>query len=700
MTPTPQTRADDLTETLHGHQVADPYRWLEGPDQKAVDDWVAEQRGHADKVLGRLPMREWFTEVMRRIVERPRIGTPWRQGGLYLQERRLVGQKQSVVHVADSLEELLTGGRVLADPNQWDESGTTSVSFVCVNPQGSLVALGRSEAGSDWTHVSIVDGDGAVVEADAVTTRFADVVWLPDGQSFVHQAYPGAARTDGTSTAQATAAHLRVHRVGTSVDEDLDFFDFEQDPRQLCWLELSDDDQWLVAHVSRGTERTNQLWLFHVHGETDPDGTTRSTVGQRVRVVEHDEQVWHYLGSAHGEIYLLTDDDAPNSRIVALDEQDWELREVVGERQWPLRHAVLAHDALVCLHLEDAQPVVRRHDLYGAQKQVVELQAGAVTALNATADSEEVFLGASTIDDPQASWCLDCGTGELRELEVAGIDQEAFTVGHGVERHQATSADGTEVPFFLVRPQGAPAGPLPMIVYGYGGFDVEVLADHRPIWPAWLAAGGGIAIANLRGGGEFGREWYEGGIRENKQKVFDDMIAVAETLIAEGHTTAQQLAVYGKSNGGLLVGAVMTQRPELFAAALLHVGVLDAVRFHRFTIGHAWTSDYGDPEVEADLGRILEWSPLHNVRSGVTYPATLVMTSDHDDRVVPAHSYKFAAAVQAAQAGPAPVVCRIDEATGHGLANRSPEALVAESADMLAFAAQATGLDNPPRSRG
>ncbi len=302
----------------------------------------------------------------------------------------------------------------------------------------------------------------------------------------------------------------------------------------------------------------------------------------------------------------------------------------------------------------------------------------------------------STINESCVPWRLDVVDGSLRRLVELEGHSDWEPPAHRIERRTGTSADGTRVPYFLVFPDSVTLDePRPTIVYGYGGFSIPVAADHRPIWPGWLAAGGVIAIANLRGGGEFGRDWYEQGIREGKQHVFDDLVAVAEALVADGVTTPAQLAVHGKSNGGLLVGAVMTQRPELFAVALPHVGVLDAVRFHRFTIGAAWISDYGNPDDPEDLERILSWSPLANVRPDFDYPATLVMTSDHDDRVVPAHSYKFTAAVQAAQAGDAPVAVRIERATGHGLANRPPAVVAAECADMLAFAAHHTGLAVP-----
>ncbi|WP_420174575.1 prolyl oligopeptidase family serine peptidase [Luteococcus sp. OSA5] len=689
----PATSMDDLVEELHGKKIADPYRWLEDVDTQRTRDWVRAQRAHTDAELAALPHREWFQQTMDRITQRPVWSTPWCSNGLYLQARREGDQLQQVLYVADSLAELQAGGRVLADPNAWSEDGTASLAFVSVSPDASLVALGRSDAGSDWTTVQLVDSHGVPVDDAVVTTRFATALWLPDSRSYVYSAYPQAGRADGTETKALPAAHLMLHRVGEAVEEDEELFDFEADPGLLPWLVLSDDDQWLVAHVSRGTARANQLWLFHL---MDQDG--RSTVGQRVEVFNAEEAAWEYLGTAHGEIYLLTDDDAANSRIVALDEQDWSLREVVPEGADPIVQAVLTKTGLVVETLHDAAPVVRRHDFHGAQQGTVEVDGGALVALRGRATSSEVFLGLSTITEPVVSWRLDAATGELHQLAGAQDDWQA--PAFQVERCHATSKDGTSVPYWLVRPEAAPTDrPRPTMVYGYGGFDVPVQADFRSIWPGWLAAGGAIAIANLRGGGEFGRDWYDQGRQAHKQNCFDDVIAVAEDLVETGVTSSAQLAIHGKSNGGLLVGAAITQRPELFAAALPHVGVLDALRFHRFTIGAAWISDYGDPDDPQDFARILEWSPLHNVREGTEYPATLVFTSDHDDRVVPAHSYKFAAALQRAQAGTAPVLVRIEESTGHGLASKPPAVAAREAADLLAFAAHHTGLV-PPQDAG
>ncbi|MEL4505074.1 prolyl oligopeptidase family serine peptidase [Luteococcus sp. H138] len=692
MTNHPVTATDDLVEDLHGHRIADPYRWLEDVDSERTRAWVAEQRAFAAQQLSALPHRAFFDDVMAKVTSRPRWSTPWCSKGLYFQERHDGVRNQPVLHVADSLEELQAGGRPLVDPNLWSADGSSSLAFITVNPQASLIAVGRSDAGSDWTRISIIAPDGTAVDDVETITKFSQALWLPDGQSYVYKAFPGAGRAEGTETRALPGCRLMVHRIGDDPSQDVTFADFELDPQVLPWPELSDDDRWLVAHLATGTERSNRIWLYPVREQAG-----RSVVdAEPVELIDKARAAWHYLGTHDGELLFHTDDDAPQGRVVALRQDEWTLREVVAEGAAVIDVAALAAENLLVQTLEDAQTVLRRWSLGdaenpGAMLGRVELPDGVLDQIHARATSDEVFLGLSTLTEAVDSWRLDAATGVVTQLPGPQTDWQAPR--YRTERCRTTSADGTQVPYFLIVPEAVDlAEARPTMLYGYGGFDSPVLANHRATWPGWLAAGGVLVIANLRGGGEFGRDWYEDGIKANKQHVFDDVIAVAEQLVADGVTTPAQLAIHGKSNGGLLVGAAITQRPDLFAVALPHVGVLDALRFHKFTIGKAWVSDYGNPDEKQDFERILGWSPLHNITPGTRYPATLVLTSDHDDRVVPAHSYKFTAALQAAQVGEEPVVARIEPATGHGLASKPPTVLAAECADLLAFAAQHTGL--------
>lgn len=679
----PVTRADDLVETIHGIEVADPYRWLEDPASDDTRAWVAAQRQHCEEALAALPERAWFSAVMAQVCASPRLGTPSCREGLYLRQVHDGVRDQAVVLWDTSLDGLLAGGQVLVDPNEWSTDGTVALAALTVAPGGERIAVGRSEAGSDWMKVRLTDLQGRSLDDRELVTKFCTPTWLPDGRSVLYNDYGLGDEVSGADPTKLPGAKLRVHTIGS--DDDPVVWDFTATPDLLGWAQVSDDDRWLVYTVSQGTERTNRVWLF---GLETRDGRTH--VGERLELVEQPRHEWGFVGSRGSELFFTTDDDAPLGRIVAIDTDDWLMREVLPEGADALAGAELAGDVLLVHTMHDASPRLRRVALDGRVLGEVPVDGGALTALHGRADSDEAFLGASTVTQREASWRLDARTGELRPLPAAqGWQAPEFTV----ERLRATSSDGEQVPFFVVRSQDVPADePRPTILYGYGGFNVPVFANFRAIWPGWLAAGGTAVIANLRGGGEFGRQWYEQGFKQGKQQVFDDCLAVAQDLVDRGITTSQQLAVHGASNGGLLVGAMVTQRPDLFAAAVPLVGVLDGLRFHRFTIGKAWTSDYGNPDEKADFKAALAWSPLHNVRPGTHYPATLVMTSDHDDRVVPAHSYKFGAALQAAHGGDAPVLVRIEPATGHGGATKPPSVAAAEAADLLSFVAHHTGL--------
>jgi prolyl oligopeptidase len=397
-------------------------------------------------------------------------------------------------------------------------------------------------------------------------------------------------------------------------------------------------------------------------------------------------------------LYLRTDLEAEAGRLVAvdldsfLDSEPIRWREVVPESDHTLLDARAAGDGFILVYLADAQPRVIRVSRDGLSAQPLDVVGGAVVGLNAERGDSEAFIGVSSVTSPTRSYLIETSSASTTSLTgLAGDDTFAATPPV-LERHSAISQDGTPVPYFLItRADADRTRPQPTLLYGYGGFKVPVLADYRPGWPCWLAAGGLLAIANLRGGGEFGTAWYEAGRLAHKQNVFDDFVAVAEHLKQTGVTTTEQLALHGRSNGGLLVGAVVTQHPDLAAAALPAVGVLDLLRFHRFTIGAAWISDYGNPDDPEQFAQALAYSPLHNIRPGTSYPATLVLTGDHDDRVVPLHSHKFTATLQHAQAGDQPILTRIEVSTGHGLGK--PTALIAaEWADLLAFAAYYTGL--------
>ncbi|HNV11722.1 MAG TPA: prolyl oligopeptidase family serine peptidase [Propionibacteriaceae bacterium] len=692
----PPTRHGNDALVAHGHVVPDPFRWLEHPDDPEVVAWVDAQRAVTEAWFADCPEREWFRDAMRRVLARPRAGVPVHKAGRYLVSRNDGTQAQDTWHVASTLDGLADAPAIL-DPASWSVDGTSSLASLAVSPDGALLAYGVSEGGSDWNHIRLLDlGTGEPVEDVALVTKFAEPTWLPDARSFCYLAYPDSGRVEGTETKALSGGHLMIHLIGTDADADLDVVSFPEDDRLSAWPQVTDDDASLVVTISRGTDRESKVWVYPI---VTVDG--RQGAGEPVALVDDFHANFAYVGTSAGHHYFFTDAEAPLGRVVriataAISAGQAAFETVISEGDATIVGVALARSALVIETLVDARPVLRRHALDGADLGTLDVPGGAVVGMSAEASSDEVFVGMSSLTSATTSFRVDTATGEVTPLHLVD-DSASVAPAITVERRSAVSEDGTPVPYFLVVPDGVELDePRPTLLYGYGGFNLPVLADYRPGWAAWLAAGGVLAIANLRGGGEFGVDWYDGGRLDNKQRVFDDVIGVAEHLIATEVTTSSRLALYGRSNGGLLVGAAMTQRPELFGCALPQVGVLDLVRYHAFTIGAAWMSDYGDPDDADDLAVLLAYSPLHNVVPGTRYPPTLVLTGDHDDRVVPAHSHKFTAALQEAQASGAPILTRIETATGHGPGK--PLAMVADEwADLLAFAAHHTGLD--PRVR-
>lgn len=693
----PLTRRDDLIETLHGVEVPDPYRWLEDADDPQVQAWAVEQQALTEASLADSPSRDWFRRRLDAEVARPRAGMPvWRQGH-YLVSRNDGAHPQDTWYIADSLAGLRTGGSVLVDPNTWSDEGTSSLSALAISRDGSKLAYARSDGGSDWQHIKVRDLITGAEDEEPVVAKFSSPTWLPDGTSFLYTTFEEASDARGTATAGLGAARLMVHRVG-GPDELL--LSFPDEPRAMAHGQVSHAGDHLIVSIGRGTERTNRVWVY-------PLTTTagRTEFDDPITVVDAPDAQYDPIRLDGDTLLLHTDLHAPLGRVVAVDlawaaRGDVEFAEVVPETRATLTDVVAAGEGLLLGYLDDAQGVVVHVGRDGSGGTQVALPPGALVGLDGRPGRAEAFAAISTLTTPQTSFRLALPLDPADRVEVTELAllprREEEPVGYTLTRARAISADGTPVPYFLAVPDDGRSEPRPTLLYGYGGFKIPVGADYRAGWGAWLAAGGALAIANLRGGGEYGTAWYDEGRSAAKQHVFDDVIAVGEHLIATGVSLTDGLAVHGRSNGGLLAGAALTQRPDLFAAALPTVGVLDLVRFHLFTIGAAWISDYGDPDTPEGFAAALAYSPLHRVRPGTVYPPTLISTADHDDRVVPLHSYKFAAALQHAQAGAGPILLRVDASAGHG-AGKPLDKIAAEWADLLAFAADHTGLQ-PPRS--
>jgi prolyl oligopeptidase len=699
----PETRRQDVVEVLHGRPIADPYRWLEDPESAETTDWVTRQNECTAGYMESLADRPWFLETMQEVMRQPRAGVPFKRAGHYFVTRNDGSQNQDVAYVASSLEELLAGGRVLVDANTFSDDGTSSLASLTVSGNGQLVAYGVSEAGSDWATFRLMNlATGDEVDDALIQTKFSQAEWLPDHRCYVYTHFDHEGQPDGTQTAALAGPKLRLHRIGDSQDRDEVIMEFPENDQLMFWAEITDDDHHLVVSIVEGTENKNRLWVYPIISGV------RSELGKPIKIIDEAFAQFVLAGSEGPTLYLRTDLDAEAGRLVAVDLDAFQetgqvrLQEVVAESRNTLMDAKAAGDGFILVYLADAQPEIIWIGRDGASTRSVGVAGGAVVGLNAKSGDADAFIGLSSVTSPTHSYRIDTNSAAVTSLE--GLVQpaaEALAVPQIVmERRTAFSTDGTPVPYFLIAPADVDRSqPQPTLLYGYGGFKIPVLADYRPGWPCWLGAGGLLAIANLRGGGEFGTAWYEAGRLARKQNVFDDFVAVAEHLKQTRVTTTEQLALHGRSNGGLLVGAVLTQHPDLAGVALPAVGVLDLLRFHLFTIGAAWISDYGNPEDPEQFAYALAYSPLHNVRTGVRYPATLVLTSDHDDRVVPLHSHKFTAALQHAQAGDQPILTRIEVSTGHGI-GKPTSLIAAEWADLLAFAAHHTGLRAPAPAEG
>jgi prolyl oligopeptidase len=687
----PQTRRDDTVEQLHGHEVADPYRWLEDPDSAETRAWVAAQNEVSRGYLDALPAREWFHRELSDIVGMPRAGTPDRLGERYLVSRNDGSLQQDQWFVADTLEELVAGGRLLVDPNTFSADGTSSLAAYDVSRDGSLLAYQVSDGGSDWTTLRVKDvATGADLPDVLTKVKFSEATWLPDG-SFLYVHFPTEGEGRGTEAAALPAGRLRRHVLGTPQDQDQVVWELPERPSVIPEPQLSHDGRWLVLHLHDGTSEKNRLWVYPVATE---DGA--SALGEPRRLVDEDRAMYRFVRSDGDTLLLHTDDAAALGRVVRVDvtQAGFTAADVVPEADAALESVVAAGDELLAVHLVDAHARITRWSLAGDDLGTVDVDGGMVLTLRGKAGRDEVFIGMVSLTSRVTAYRLLLPAGDL--TVVAGLAPRG-TVSWTppqirVERRRAPSKDGTEVPYFLARRADLDlTEPRPTLLYGYGGFNIAILADFRPVFAGWLAAGGVLAIANLRGGSEYGAAWHDAGRLRNKQNVFDDFAAVGDHLVDQGVTTHEQLALHGGSNGGLLVAATLLQRPDLAAAAMPAVGVLDMLRFHLFTIGAAWVSDYGSPEDPEMFEVLRRYSPLHNVEEGRSYPATLVLTGDHDDRVVPAHSFKFTAALQRGQGGEAPVLARIETAAGHGVGKASA-VVAAETADILAFAAEHTGL--------
>jgi prolyl oligopeptidase len=679
--PTVVTAQGDQVDDYHGELVADPYRWLEATDSPDTRAWIQAQNERTEAFLAAVPGREAVRARLRQLWDYPRADVPFRAGSAWFQRRNSGLQDQSVIYVMPSPED---GGRALLDPNLLSSDGTVAVPAVAVCDDGSLLAYATSAAGSDWMTWHVRHVASGTDRADVVEwCRYGTAAWR-DVSGFYYSA-TDPPRAGAELTGEVGLVRIFFHTLGTPQAEDRLVFEAPDQPEWLPHATVTEDGRFLVISVSRGTNPESQLLVLdHAHPGR----------GLRPLVAGFSCQA-SVAGNVGTTFFVVTDDQAERRRLVAIDldhpgRQRW--REVVPERSAVLVGARNCGGRLVCHHLQDACSRLSVLELDGAHVRDVPLppitslrpgEGGA--GIEGRADSPLVYFGLFSFIDPGSLWSHDVGTGETRLLQgpAAPIDAGALVS----EQVFVTAGDGAAVPLFLTRRRDvAPTGEAPALLVGYGGFDIAMTPAFLRSDALFVERGGILAVAVLRGGGEYGRSWHDAGRLANKQRVFEDFCDCARWLASSGWSRPERTAINGGSNGGLLVGACLTQHPELFGAAVPEVGVLDMLRFHKFTIGWAWKSDYGDPDDPEQYRWVRAYSPLHNIRAGVRYPPTLITTGDHDDRVVPGHSFKFAAALQAAQVpgAEAPVLIRIETSAGHGLGKPTSKA-INERADVLAF---------------
>lgn len=676
----PPAPRGDQTDDHHGVFVPDPYRSLEDADAPATRAWIDAENRLTESILGASPARDEIRSRLAELWDHPRAGAPWRRGTRWFQLRNSGLQDQDVLWTGDAPG---VGGAILLDPTELASDGTAALVATAASDSGELVAYAVSDAGSDWRTWRVRSAStGGDLPDRLPWSKFSSAAWTADERGFFYGRYP-APDSDQAYEAPNLDMELRYHVLGDDPARDRIVFSNPDQPEWGYEPQVVDEGRWLVLTIWRGTDPTNRIHVGDLSaGVEDTD----------VRpLLDADDARYELIGAADGVLYLLTDLEAPRGRVVATDAAgDGHLREILPEGPDTVEAARLVGSRLAIVSLHDARHRLRVIDLEGGHVAEVELPGvGTITSLEGRPDDAELMLTFTTFTAPSRVLAVSMNDGRLRDVRPTSMpwDPEAFVT----TQEFVTSDDGTRVPVFLThRRDVAPTGDVATLLYGYGGFQVSIGPTFKVEWLAFVERGGLLAVASLRGGGEYGREWHDAGRLANKQNVFDDFAAVARWLAASGWTRADRIGISGRSNGGLLVGASITQHPELFGAAVAEVGVMDMLRFHRFTIGWAWTSDYGSADDADQFRTLLGYSPLHNVRDGVAYPPTLITTGDHDDRVVPGHSFKFAAALQAAQASDAPVLIRIDTDAGHGV-GKPVSKLVEERCDVLAFLEMALG---------
>jgi prolyl oligopeptidase len=680
----PETRKVDQADNYHGTMLSDPYRWLEDDNSQETKAWVTAQNAVTDKFLSVMPQRLPVRKIYTDLYNFERFGLPFKEGGRYFWTRNDGLQQQSVLYTASSLTAKPT---IAIDPNLLSKDGTVALTGTVASRDGRYLAYGVAVAGSDWQEWRVRDLKTGKDTKDVMKwVKFSTAEWTPDGKGFFYSRYD--APKDGEAlTGSNFFQKLYYHRLGTDQSQDKLVYENKAEKEWGFAATVSDDGKTLIIYVWKGAGRKNGLLVMSLNNGAYVAGTPKTIT------LDFDAE-YAPLGANGSTLWVRTDKDAPKGRIIEVnitkpEAKNW--KTIVGETKDTLTAANLIGAKIIAQYLQDAATAVNVHALNGRMLRSVNLPSiGSAGGFGGRFNDTETFYSFTNFTTPNEIYRYDMVSGRstLFKRPKTAFDSAQYET----KREFVTSRDGTRFPIFIAHRKGLTLdGASPTLLYGYGGFNVSETPSYRVTASTWITMGGVYVSASIRGGGEYGAAWHDAGTKLKKQNVFDDFIAAAEWLIKNKYTVPAKLGINGGSNGGLLVGAVVNQRPELFGAAVPQVGVMDMLRFHKFTIGWAWVSDYGSSDNAEEFKALLAYSPLHNIKNGVKYPPILVTTADHDDRVVPAHSFKYVAALQAADTGPAPKLIRIETSAGHG-AGKPTSKIIEERSDVLAFMANAFGL--------
>jgi prolyl oligopeptidase len=677
----PQIRRIDHVDDYHGVKVADPYRWLEEDVRKSKDvaSWVAAENEVTFAYLKAIPEREPIKKRLTELWNYERYSAPHKVAGKYYFTKNDGLQNQSVLYVTDTLH---GEPRLVLDPNTWSKDGTVALAGIAFSDDGKYLAYGVAEAGSDWQTWSVLNlTTGKRLDDEVKWVKYSAASWTKDGMGFFYSRYDEPKKDSGHSGSvfHSLTFNQKVyyHRVGTPQAEDVLVYRRPDHPDWGFHAGVSEDGRYMVLTTHVGTAHKNRIAYKDL---AEP-------YGMLVDLIDNFDNEYSFVGNDGPVFFFKTDLEAPRGRLIAVDTRkpdkaNWQ--EIISQAKEALSSVDLVGNLFVADYLKDARTQVKMYALDGAFVREVEFPGiGSAAGFGGKRTDTETFYTFSSFATPPTIYRYDMITGRSTAFRQSSV--KFHPEDYEVKQVFYTSKDGTRVPLFITHRKGLKLdGENPTLLYGYGGFAIPMTPRFSVAWLGWLDMGGVMAVANLRGGSEYGEDWHLAGTKLRKQNVFDDFIAAAEWLIANKYTSTPKLAIQGGSNGGLLVGACMTQRPDLFGACLPAVGVMDMLRFHKFTAGRFWTDDYGSSDKPEEFKALHAYSPYHNLKEGVSYPPTLVTTADTDDRVVPGHSFKFAAQLQHCQAGSAPVLIRIETRAGHG-AGKPTAKMIEELADEYAF---------------